>query len=694
MVLIVSLFSLSTILFFINIEPFTVVGIFLSLCYLPGLCIFAILKREALLFEDLILSFPCSIGVSSASILAMLFIGVPVEFIPVIIHLFVGAAVVFLMITRNKGKAYTVVEIKKQELLFCFFALLITLLLSIPFFLGANRNSIAAHVFHHSLMVTQILNGIFPPENPGLGGTIIGYYWGFHALIAALTVKTNINQIQIVFILNVLSLYAIFCIAYSFAKAFNLSEGLRYIMPLALIGLMRIDAGLLFIINAASGKLMSFNEITSSPIPMEAFDILANWLQGLSWYDSRLLFTRKFYNISAMPLAICLCLSYLMLLLLTVKEKAACNKVYPICTGFVIFACFINYPPLAIFLLLHAPLWTCYIFLSTSSDLKGKLRESFSFILPYITAILCVLPYLLFVIKSRDISSSGQGGIFSVDFYSQSLKNIVVFLVPLPVILYGGWTALKRLSFPKGISFLLIGTAVCLFLTVFTRWPFDNSYKFNYIMAFFFALFFVLALSNLLPLITNRLLRQLVTSAIFLFLSLTPLLVEASYFVSSFSTEFEYVFSGRHIIFSRDKGRNRALDWIRKNTPPNALLMLSYVKTKYPCCGMNSNYEQAAIAERTLYVITDTDYTVSNPEFDKRIRFREKLFENAEEADVIEYFNSLHRPVYLLVESDLPKDFYHVEDRFKNFPDNPGIPFELLFQNNIQRVYLIRFNQL
>jgi len=422
-------------------------------------------------------------------------------------------------------------------------------------------------------------------------------------------------------------------------------------------------------------------------------DILESWLYGLSWLDTRLLYIRKFYNVTGMPLAISLCYTYLLLLLLMLKMKSNKDSIYIIAIAIVITACFFNYPPLAIFLLVHAPLWACFIFFSSHGALRDKIRETLKIALPYIIALLIVGPYLLFVIKSRGVSSSGQGTIFGFDFYDQSLKNMVVFLVPLPVIIGGVWIAYKKLSFSREYIFLCIGTALCLGLTVFTRWTFNNSYKFNYIQTFFFAFFFVYAITGWSFLHAKRWLNRFITIGIVIILLLAPFVIVASYIGASFYTEYRYAFSGKHFIYAQDALKNEAYVWIRENTPQNALIMLSYVETPWPCCGLNNNYEVAAIAERNLYVIKDTDYTTSNPEYAKRIMFREKLFDNPKAPSVAEFFISLNRPVYLLVEEDLP-DRFLVEDRFKNFPENPGEPFVLLFSNERQRVYLVQNNKI
>ncbi len=679
------LYCFATLLIFVKIEPFTVVGVFLSICYLPGLCLITLFKRNKILFKDLILAFPFSIGISGLLTLGVLFIGGHVKYAPVVIYIIVSIIVLSCLILKGKKKAYPVVSLSKQEIAFTIFALFMLLIMSIPYFIGPNRVGFAAHAYHHSSFVSQILNGIFPPENPGMGGTMIGYYWGFHAFIAAIASQTDFHQIQIIFALNAISLFMIFCIAYSFAKEFDLPEGYRYIMPLVVIGLIRPDIGLYFIVNLFSGSLVSLESVISQQnvFSMEVFGKL---IQGLPWYDTRLLFLNKFYNISAMPTAICLCFSYLFILLIFIKNKII-NHSYMIGLYTVIAACVLLYPPLAIVPLLFTPIWSLFIFISSKGNFKEKASETLTILGPYALGVLTVLPYLLFIMASRAISSGDQGGVFSIDFYSQSIKNLVVFLIPSPLILYGCWLAFKKLSFSREFFYLAIGAGLCLGLSAFTRWPFDNSYKFNYMLIIYFALFIAFALEKGLPLIASKLVRRSAAAFIILLLLMSPILIEAAYIITSLSKPRTVTFSQSHIVFAQDTKRNEAYAWIRDNTPPKSLLMLSYVETNWPCCGLGKNYEVAALTERTLYVIKDTDYTISNPEYDKRILFREKLFKNPEDPSVIEYFSALNRPVYLLVEENLNLKRFIVEERFKQFPKDFGKEFVLVFQNEKQRVY-------
>lgn len=684
------LLSLSSMFVLANIEPFAAIGIFLIICIAPGLSLFYILRKESIPFNDLVLVFPFSIGITGLLTLGVLFAGIHVKYVPLAVCVFSGLTVLFRLISKNSYKSVPVLKVGRQEALFVAYAFLIALIMSIPYFIGPNRGFVAAHAYHHSSFVSQILNGIFPPENPGLGGTAIGYYWGFHAIVAAIASQTDLHQLQIVFALNAISLLIVFCMTYSFARAYDIPEGYRYIMPLAVAGLSRPDIGLFFISKLLSGSLIPLKLIMSANdlSPMEVF---SKWLNDIPWYDSRLLFLNKFYNISAMPTAICLCLAYLLLILLSIKEKSS-SRVYLIGLYFTVAACILTYPPLAIVPLVHAPIWAVVIFFSNKNNLKEKALETVRYLLPYILAVLTVLPYLLYIMASRKISSSGQGEVFSFALYSQSIKNLTAFVVASPLIICGIWLAFKRLYFSREFIFLIIGTLLCITLSLFTRWPFDNSYKYNYILLIFFSLYFIYGLRGWFSSFSNRYFARFSLTTVITILLITPIIVEAAYIVSCLSMDKHVAFSGGHIIYAQDSKKNEAYEWIRDNTPFNALLLLGYTETNWPCCGLNSSYEAAAFTERTLYVIKDEDYIVSNPEYAKRIFFRNKLFEDPSNRSVIDHFNSLNRSVYLLIDDSLDRSRFFVEERFEQFPPALGREFVPVFQNEKQLVYQLILN--
>ena len=340
-------------------------------------------------------------------------------------------------------------------------------------------------------------------------------------------------------------------------------------------------------------------------------------------------FLHKFYGASAMPLAVCLSFSYLLILLILLKKNTMDKidkTVYLISMGLVIMACIFIYLPLSIIPLLHIPLWAGFILLSNHSGFKEKFREASEILIPYAIAVILTLPYLFFIIKSGPV---GKEQFISLDLYSQSIKNLFVFWLPFPVIIAGLWVAIKRLTSSRELLFLLVGTLLCLGLTVFMRLALNNSYKFTYILVFFFAVFFVFALSSWLPSIPNRWLKGFITVTIILILLSNPILVGASYILSYWFRDTTYTFSGTHIMFTNDNYINEIYTWIRENTPPEALIMLTYldpVQRNRVSLVPEDSYKSAALTERNLFVLKDMNFIESNPEYSKPLSITNKLF--------------------------------------------------------------------
>jgi hypothetical protein len=639
---------------------------------------FALIKKESLQFEDLILIFPVSLGISSLLVLGLLYAGVHVRFVSYIIIGIIGIMILMSVIKSKKFPSLTV-KLSGAEIRFVIVAFLMTLIFSIPVI--SERIAVSAHGLHHFTLVSQILNGIFPPENPGLGGTAVSYHWGYHAFVAALSYPADFHPLRIISLLNVISLFIIFCIAYSTARYLDFSEWNSYLVPLALIGLMRSDAVIFLANKLSSGYLMGLRQISFPEI--RPSEILQSWIWGggAPWFDRRMLFLNKFYNANTMPLGINLCLSYFFFMLINLRRihEHKNNKIYMLMLSLLIIAGLIIYPPLAIIPLLHAPIWAGFALLSKQIDFKERLKEALKILIPYTLAVIITLPYLL------SVSSNASEPVIRIRFSDQSIINLVAFWLPMPVILIGVLFSFKKL--PSTIFyFLIFAASVCLGLAVFTRVVLNNSEKFTFILSFFYALYFVIATSVLLHLISNRWIMRILSTGIILFLLITPIITEAAYIISPWFRDNTYSFSGRHVLFARDKDRNDAYTWIRNNTPPDALIMLTYVETSEPdTIAQNGTYEPAALTERNLFVIKDW-YTFSDPEYIKRISIREKLFMNYPDPEVRDFFNSLNRPVYLLVEDELPL-IYLTEEMFHDFSDNHE-GFLLVFRNKRQKVYL------
>ncbi|GBD96588.1 MAG TPA: hypothetical protein ENG83_11210 [Nitrospirae bacterium] len=689
--MLIILYIITAALVLAGFQPLKIAGIFFGICYLPGLTLFALIKKEGLKIEDLILSFPASVGISSLLTLGLLYIGVHVKFIAYIIYGISGFIILSYVIKYKKSLSLTI-NLSGGEIRFIIIAFLMTLAFSIPVI--SERIAISAHGFHHFSMVTRIFNGFFPPENPGIGGAAIGYQWGYHALVAAISFPANFHPLRVFSVINIMSLFFIFCIAYRSAKSFGIPEGYCYLVPLALIGLMRSDAGIFYARNLLSGNFHPVQDAASAPL-----HLLTSWVGGVSYLDTRLFFMNKFYNANNMPVGICFVFAFFLILLLLEEEKIRSiqRKIYTALLAPVLIALAVTYAFFLIIPLLFIPVWAGVLFLTNNGSYRDKFGESFRLIAPCAIAAVITAPYLSLISSGNSVVTAGRSvGEFKFIYLNvQVIRNLIVFLLPSPLIIAGFWFAFKRFSFSRRFLFLLSGTLICLLLSVFLRLNWSNSAKFSFILSFFFAFLFVFSLIHIMPLFSNIWLKRAITVCLIVFLLATPVITEAAYICSPWFRDTTYAFSGRHVVFAQDNLRNGAYTWIRDNTPPDALLLLPYYATPFAPDGITIaqifSYRPTALSERSLFVIKDV-YAYLRPEYKERVRIREQFFKNPQNTEVKQYIASLNRPVYLLVEEGYDDPLMEGVE-FNKVPEYPGAPFVLVYQNDMQRVYSLQFKK-
>jgi hypothetical protein len=667
------LYILLIVFLFLKIKIFKIFSVLFCFIYLPGLLL-VLSKKEKIVFHDMILAFPVSLGISSLLTLGFLYAGVNAESL---VFIFYAIAGILLFSGIVKGKNINM-YISKNEAIFACISLLLTLIFSLPVF--SDRIAISTHGFHHFSIITQVINGIFPPENPGMGGAVLNYLWGYHAFIAALSSPTGINPLRIISILNIVSLFFIFAIAYQFARSLGFKEGYCYLVSLAVIGLMRSDVFLFFLKGLIKGTIPATNMTLGLSNPLE---IIQNWIiqEGAPWVDRRLMPLNKFYNANSMPTGIVFCMSYFLVLMLNLIKANKNDSLGMFMMGFIIAGSCVLYPPLAIVPLIHLPVWAGFMCISNREGLKAIIKQMVKLIAPYIVAIVAVLPYLL------SITGSSEEPIIRIDFWDQSIRNFFSFWLPLPVIIAGIIFSLKQYK-KQVLYFLLISTLVISALTFFTRVQHWNSVKFTFILSLFFAFFFITGISRLISILNRNIYKGIITGGIVMFLLLSPLVTETSYLISPWFKDETYAFDGRHIIFKRDAKRNEAFTWIRNNTSLDSLIMLSYTGTLNPDkIARNDTYEPAALTERSLFVIDDY-YTVTHPEYKKRFKMRKKLLTEPLTAEIVEFFLNLNRPIYLLNENNLSSNYLR-DLMFNDYRITEDDKFIPVFQNEDQKVYLL-----
>lgn len=680
------LYIASIIMAVTGVPLLAVAGIVLGICYLPGLSLFTFIKKDRLMLEDLILAFPVSIGISCLLTLGFLYAGVHVKYVAFCIIGITGCGLLWSYIRKRKKPCFDV-GFSIKETVFITSAFILTVLFSIP--LISERVAISAHGFHHLSLVTSIFNGFFPPDNPGMGGTAIGYHWGYHTLIAAVSYPANVHPLRVFSILNIMSLFFIFCVAYRCAKSFGFSEGYRYLVPLALIGLMRSDAILYLTRNLIYGNIQTEYGVSTTPLK-----VLSSWVTGMSYIDTRLFFMNKFYNANNMPVGLCLIFSFFLLILLINTEKMSdrCKKTYSVALALVMIALAIGYAFYLIIPILFIPVWVVIIFVVTNGTYRDKWKENYRLILPCVVAAVVVSPYLFFITRGNSVVTAGQSADEFRFIYMnvQTIENLIVFLLPSPFIIAGLWHAYKNQSFSIKFLFLLTGSVLSVLMAVFLRFNWSNSAKFSYIIAFFFSFFFVYALGRFFTLFSNAWLKRSLVCLFVVYLLSTPLITEAAYILSPWFRDRTYSFHGRHTAFANDKSRNEAYEWLRDKTPVDTLLVLPYFETPFGITiAQPISYRPTALSERSLLVVKDV-YAYLRAEYKERVFIREKLLENPGDPRVREFLTALGRPVFVIVD-DSPGDYLMEGVETQPVSEHRFEEFILEFKNARQRVYRVNY---
>lgn len=656
---------------FANIEPLKIISVIGGISFLPGLTILSLVKREDINLDDLLISFAISLGLVSVTSLAFLYMGIKIEYLLYIFYLVSGLGILKLL----KGGKQINISLIKQDYIFVFITLIITCLLSLP--LISERIAISAHGFHHSSIITQMMNGIFPPENPGLGGEKINYQWGYHAFIAINAVHLDLTPLRVMNIFNIISLFLIISIVYRIGILIGFRQSHAVLLIFAVFGLMRSDSIIFFLKGLITNGFGNTLKVVDALSPL---DILQKWIlgNGAPWFDRRMLYLSKFYNANNMPVGIFLCMAYFFVLFKIIKKEGLGS--HYIIIGLILIANLMMYPPLAMFPLFHYPLLVV-ILLFSEGELKGRLGTLIKWGGPYVLAILIALPYLLLI-------TTGMGEpVMNLDFWDQSIRNLMAFWLISPFLIMGFFVSVYKLR-GREIKILLFSSlAVSFFLATFTRLPHWDSYKFTYILSLLYSIFFVYMFIWVTEHFTSQMVKNVFTVGVCLYLLFTPLLTETAYITSPWFNDKGYSFSGRHIIFKNDTKRNEAYQWLRENTSPKSLLILNYVATNnLDTIAQNDIYMFSAMSERNLFVVKDW-YTEFSPEFQKRVLIRKKLFEDPKSERVKEFFKGLNRPVYLLIENRLPDD-YIVDLSDNNIKEFDGL--RLVFKNDLQSLYQLR----
>jgi hypothetical protein len=177
--------------------PISPLARYLLAGYLPGLAIWKILRSDSSSLIDLVL-YP-----SLLSILPFAWIGLACVAFGLDLRLTGTIAVaVFLIAGFWRGWGWPITKDKRDQAALCLTAILAILLLVAPF--AANSfQAVAWDGPLHAAIVSRILGGAIPPDSPIMAGEPLNYYWLYHFYSAVLMRLTGLSIYQIFALINV-----------------------------------------------------------------------------------------------------------------------------------------------------------------------------------------------------------------------------------------------------------------------------------------------------------------------------------------------------------------------------------------------------------------------------------------------------------------------------------------------------------
>ncbi len=477
------------------------------------------------------------------------------------------------------------------------------------------------HGLLHGGIVAQITTGIVPPENPALAGEPIGFYWLYHWLLAAQGELAGLSILETSPLLDGISLVVYVGASQRLLRRFLSPPGA------ALGALAAGFAGNLLFPLVFAVELLRLGPPPDFFWPFELLE------RGVVAGDPRLatLFG-KFLNLGGFPLGLALFAVLLDELVPARARRPRALVVFLALAGTVLFhttTALAAVPALG-----AAHLATC------AGEGRARLATLMRAVLPmagvFVAALVATAPYLLSV-----TAASHGWSPFPPEraVLAYNASGIAASATPLLAVVLLG---VRRAWADPPARFLWIATALLLALGTLLSLPDHNQYK--------------LPLLAALPggaLLCRWLRPDPESAATFprrtLFAALVGLAVAshaitaAAYLLSGMPGRRDVAGDGGYLAFPTQPELDRALRWLRSNTPAAAVLVSKPVPFNDSPLGVGSG--------RGAFVLEGGHHTQGNPLYPRRYRLAQRLFSPDGYAGPIatELRAELDRPLYVLL---------------------------------------------
>jgi hypothetical protein len=511
--------------------PIRAVARYLLVGYVPGLAIWKFLRPNASSIVDLVL-YPSLLSILPFAWIALACVALGVD-------LRVAGLItiaVFLAIGFSRGWNVRVEERKDDRLAIGLGILLVVFLLVIPF--AANSfQAVAWDAPLHAAIASRILSGVVPPDSPMMAGQPANYYWLYHFYSAALMRLTGLSVYQVFAVLNLHALLLFVLAGYRVASRLTESVFGRFSAVWMLVFGLNAFGWIIFL---ASG----------SASPDKWYSLVAPFAMVKGYSPSLGSLIHEFLDGFPFAVSFAFDIAWLDVLLARVNGERGGALV----TGGLILATIFYLHPLSAVFLIAASFAAVIVFSLIRRDNKREaVRLLFDLTAMTVAAALVTAPYAWDILHGKTgtpLSVALSPSYLKSQAYSMLAAVGLVGLLALP----GLWLGFRDRQRATIVLALFAGAIAVAALI--THVALEAEYKLIYLLAF-----------GLAPLVAgawNFWNRTLATRTIFI------LALAISAPTNALTS---YCFATKPPRESRDPTRFRLFDWIRDQTPGNAILV-------------------------------------------------------------------------------------------------------------------------
>jgi hypothetical protein len=510
--------------------------------------------------------------------------------------------------------------------------------------LSSNGVMVSWHGFFHVAVTEQIINAGVPPSNPGMDGTPLNYYWGFHTLIALLATTAKVNPLRVMSAVNVLMLSMTIVAAYVAGKRLLLHRSDRTLVPACLFGAINTGAGLILLYKLLRHGFLPYDDYSDG-----------RWIDWLGQraiphriWDGRVSsFIKEYHDMSGMAFGLCLLVIYFALWMQWRRNRQ--RWLLPaICL--TLFALVVGYPVLAIPVMIHVPIACVLSWWLEAGGQRRRVRTLLVRLLWPACAVLATLPYLRSITDQSECLTRGSP-FMTVAFSLQSIISSLTpfwFLLPLVVVGVVCWLPSLR-HFPVAVAYC--GAAVLLLLACGTNMHYAGQYKFIYGLSLFVALFSVRGWAWMRGcFLRARRWKPKALVLVWVVCLHAPVLFVIGAWSSRMYGDTRIGIVGRDLVLVNDPAAMECLSWVRDETPRDAVVVLPLIEQNVS--PSNSGFENPAVARRSAFLVYDTYHSKRHVDYAARSEAAQLLCERGQSAAAAHTIARLvpNRPVFAVIE--------------------------------------------